>query len=339
MAHIEIDTAAIAENVRTLRRLTDRDVIAVVKANAYGHGKEIAAAAAVEGGAVALATADIGEAVLIRKTGYSGPLIAWLHSSDPDFATALEHGIDVGISNEQQLARAAAVSCRTGSLGVHLKFDTGLGRNGIPEAEWRAVAERAESLQRRGLLRVTGVMSHVAGTSVEADARQAASFAEAVRKSAHLEPDCVHLTASAASLELGQLQETCGAVRIGILMYGLHPGGFDADGSLAREVGVRPALRLIGEARDGVLDVGYRHGLLPAPGAWVTVDGERVGIREQHVTHSVLERPVSGTTVVMGDPAQGEPGAGMWAERAETINYEVVTRLSGAIERREVRSA
>lgn len=330
MPYIEVDAAAITSNVRRLGDIAGRDVIVVVKANGYGHGAALAADAALAGGAVALATADVAEAVLLRERGAACELVAWLLSADPDLTTAREHDVTVGISSIDQLERAAAV----GGLSVHLKFDTGLGRNGIPEDAWAAVIERADTLQREGRLRVTGVMSHVAGTSAEADLVQADRFAEVARKAAYLEPERIHLTASAATLQLGDAHTACNAVRVGILAYGLHPDGADADGALARELGVRPALRLLGTATDGVLDVGYQHGLLHAPGVWVLVNGERVGIAEQRASETVLERPVSGEAVVIGDPALGEPGAGMWAEAVGTINYEIVARLSAAVERR-----
>lgn len=339
MPYIEIDSGAIADNVRTMRERTDRDVIAVVKANAYGHGSLIAARAAQEGGASALATADIAEAIQLREAGFSGELIAWLHAADPYLGMAREHDITVGISNEQQLDRAGTATFGATPLAVHLKFDTGLGRNGIPRNEWRAMIERADSLQRHGRIRVTGLMSHLAGTDPAADRAQYEQFLEAARKAAYLEPERVHLSASSGSLQQLDADAICDTVRIGILVYGLHPDGADADGALAREIGVRPALRLTGRVEGGVLDVGYRHGLLPAPGAWVVVGGERVAVAEQHADHTVLERPVTGDAVVIGDPAAGEPGAGAWAQWADTINYEVVTRLSPHLERRERRLA
>ena len=334
MPYIEVDAAAITANVRRLGDIAGRDVIVVVKANAYGHGAAIAADSAVAGGAVALATADVAEAVQLREHGVTRELVSWLHSADPDFALAVEHDIDVGVSSVEHLQRAAAVSTPQKTLGVQLKFDTGLGRNGIPECEWGQVVERAATLQREGRLRVTGIMSHVAGTSAEADLAQAARFGEIARKTAYLEPERIHLTASAATMQLGDAHTACNAVRVGILAYGLHPDGADADGALARELGVRPALRLLGTATDGVLDVGYQHGLLHAPGAWVLVNGERVDIAEQRASETVLDKPVSGDAVVIGDPALGEPGAGMWAEAVGTINYEIVARLSAALERR-----
>ena len=330
MAHIEIDTRAITDNVSAMGKRTGRDVIVVVKAGAYGHGVDLAAPAALAGGAAALATADIAEAVALRASGFEAPLIAWLHAAEPRFDLAFEHDVQVVASSLQQLDLAAAAHAPGRPGEVHLKFDTGLGRNGIPQADWRTVVERADALQRRDRIRVVGLMSHLAGTSDDADRAQAELFEMLLAKAAYLGAERTHLSASAGALVL----DSGNTVRLGIAAYGLHPQGLDSDGSMAREVGLRPALRLLGTARDGVLDVGYRDGLLHAPGISVLVDGERVAVKQQRVDSTVLERPVTGQAVVIGDPAAGEPGAGEWAERVGTINYEIVTRLSARLERR-----
>ncbi|SJM53463.1 alanine racemase [Agrococcus casei] len=332
MAHIETDTQAISDNVAALRERTGKDIIVVVKANAYGHGAEFASAAAVAGEAVALATADIAEVIAVRKLGCSVPLMAWLHSSAPKFVDAHEHDIQVVISSVQRLDHVAAAHVPDRPFDVHLKFDTGLGRNGIPQADWRVAIERADALQRRGRIRVVGLMSHLAGTSEAADRQQAELFETLVAKAAYLGAERTHLSASNGALTLS----SGNAVRIGIAAYGLHPEGHDADGAMARELGLRPALRLLARAENGVVDVGFRDGLLPAPGAWMLVDGERVSIISQDARSTTLERPVTGQAVVIGDPARGEPGAGAWAEQAGTINYEIVTRLAPGLERRPV---
>lgn len=330
MAHIEIATQAISDNVAVMRQHTGKDVIAVVKANAYGHGVELASAAAVAGGAVALATADIAEAVALRKLGCKVTLLAWLHSSMPRFVDAHELDIQVVISSVERLDHVAAAHAPGRPFDVHLKFDTGLGRNGIPKADWRVAIERADALQRRDRIRVVGLMSHLAGTSDTADRQQAELFDYLTSKASYLGAERIHLSASHGALT----RSSGNTVRLGIASYGLHPEGRDADGALARHLGLRPALRLLARAENGVVDVGFRDGLLPAPGAWMLVDGERVRVISQDVRSTTLERPVTGQAVVIGDPARGEPGAGAWAEWVDTINYEIVTRLAPGLERR-----
>ena len=102
-----IDTTAITENVRHLRRLTDSDVIAVVKADGYGHGAVRSAVAALAGGASRLGVADVAEAIALRRAGIDAPILAWLHAPGASFAEAAVFGIELGISSFDQLVAAA----------------------------------------------------------------------------------------------------------------------------------------------------------------------------------------------------------------------------------------
>lgn len=323
---IEVDAGAITENIERLRTLSGLDVIGVVKANGYGHGMEIAAHAMLDGGAVQLGVAEISEALRLRAAGIRVPLLAWLHCSNPDFAAAQAAGIEVGISSLVQLEAAAAV----GGVRVHLKFDTGLGRNGVPAADWAAVIDRAAQLQADGAIRVVGVMSHLAGTSDDADDIQRERFFVVTAATADLEPESTHLCASGGLL--GTVVGT--RARPGISAYGLHPNGADAAGDDARGLGIRPALRLSAPVESGRLAFGWRHGLLPAQEAAVLVDGRRVRIAEPGREISKLAEPVTGTAVLIGSGTDGEPTAGEWAGWTGTIGYEVVTRLAADIERR-----
>ncbi|HIY64927.1 MAG TPA: alanine racemase [Candidatus Agrococcus pullicola] len=324
-ALIESDVEAIASNVERMRSIAGTDAIVVVKANGYGHGALLAAEGALRGGAVQLAVADIGEALALRSAGIQSPLLAWLHSARADFAAARDADIDVGVSSLRQLERAG----ECGSLHVHLKFDTGLGRNGIPLAEWDAVIARAHALQSAGRLRVTGLMSHLAGAGSEADDWQRVRFAEAISAAERLDADVTHLCASA-----GTLDSMSGSLaRFGVSAYGLDPDGHDADGSVAGDLRLRPALRLTAPVRGGRLAYGYRHGLLTTD-VPVLIGDRRIAIVEASANESRLDSPVDGTAVLIGSAENGEPTAGEWAAAAGTINYEIVTRLSPAIERR-----
>ncbi|MBN9181422.1 MAG: alanine racemase, partial [Microbacterium sp.] len=92
-----VDVGAIAANVRHLRRLTDSEVIAVVKADGYGHGAVRAAAAALEGGATRLGVAEVGEALALRRGGISAPIVAWLLAPGASFVEAAGAGVELGI--------------------------------------------------------------------------------------------------------------------------------------------------------------------------------------------------------------------------------------------------
>ena len=137
MRQASVDLGAITRNVETLRAAVGgASTMAVVKANAYGHGAVPVARAALDGGADWLGVVDLDEALELRAAEVTAPVFAWLHDPAADFDVAVEHGIDVGVSYFDQLERAAAVS---GRPTVHLKVDTGLGRTGIAPADWARV--------------------------------------------------------------------------------------------------------------------------------------------------------------------------------------------------------
>lgn len=318
-----VDGAAIAANVAGVSARTDALVCGVVKADGYGHGAIVAARAMLEGGATWLGVVDVVEALALRAAGIDAPVLAWLHAAEPDLAAAVAAGVDVGVSSAAQLDRAALVGAT-----VHLKVDTGLGRNGVPMGEWASVVERAAALQAAGSLRVRGVFSHLAGAGAASDAAQLAAFVDACAIAQVLEPELRHLSNSSATLALpGAAYDM---VRLGIAAYGIHPDGDDAAGSAAAAAGLRPAMRVTGTVVDGVLDVGARHGLLPAPGAPVLVGDRVVPVDAVGSTSTTLVEPVSGSAVLWGDPADGEPSAIAWALAADTIGYEVVTRMAAA---------
>ncbi|MGK3948535.1 alanine racemase [Microbacterium sp. K2] len=359
-ARIELD--AISDNVRHFRRLTGVQVIAVVKANAYGHGAAAVAVAALAGGATRLGVAEIPEALELRRQGITAPIVAWLHAPGERFDQAAAHDIEVGISSFDQLEAAGAVASVDRPVGVHLKFETGLSRNGIAPADWRRVLAEAARLERIGRLRIIGLFSHLSNTSPQDDREALAKFEEAVAAAASfgIHPEIRHIAATAAAIDLPEMR--LDAVRIGIGIYGLSP--FD-DRSSA-ELGLRPAMTLRGAiaavrrvpagagvsygydhrtSRDTTLvlvPLGYadgvpRHasGRLP-----VSIGGRRytnVGrIAMDQFVVDVGDAPVSiGDEVVLfGDPTLGVPSAAEWANAASTIDYEIVTRIGPRVPRR-----
>src|SRR5690349_7258847 len=136
----QVDLGAITANVAALKeRAGSAEVMAVVKADAYGHGLLPSARAALRGGATWLGVAQLPEAVELRDAGVSEPLLTWLHVPGQDFAPAVSRGIDLGISTQWALDQAVAAAAATGTTArVHLKADTGLGRNGAWGAELEA---------------------------------------------------------------------------------------------------------------------------------------------------------------------------------------------------------
>ncbi|WP_454141870.1 alanine racemase [Microbacterium lacticum] len=359
-----IDTAAITENVRHLRRLTDSEVIAVVKADGYGHGAVRSAIAALAGGATRLGVADVSEAIALRRAGIDAPILAWLHAPGASFVEAAGLGIELGISSVDQLVAAASAATADRAVGVHLKVETGLGRNGIAPADAPVVFAEAARLERIGKLRVVGIFSHLSNTSADDDRAALSRFQEALALAARLglTPPLTHIAASHAAIDLPEARLGC--VRIGIAMYGLSPF---ADRSSA-DLGLRPAMTLRAAvaavrrvpAGQGV-SYGYTHrtdadttlALVPlgyadgvpraASGSGaVRIGGETFPVAgriamDQFVV-DVGDHPIAvgDEALLFGDPTLGAPPVEAWADAANTINYEIVTRIGPRAVRREV---
>ncbi|MGW8481856.1 alanine racemase [Microbacterium sp. NPDC055903] len=357
-----IDIDAIADNVRHLRALTGVEVIAVVKADAYGHGAAASAVAALAGGATRLGVAEIAEALELRRQGIHAPIMAWLHRPDERFEQAATEGIEVAISSFDQLEAAGAAASVDRPVGVHLKIETGLSRNGIAPGDWQRVFAEAARLERIGRLRIVGLFSHLSNTSAADDRFALARFEEGSAQAAALgiRPEIRHIAATAAAIDLPETR--LDAVRIGLGIYGLSPFDDRSSGQL----GLRPAMTLRASvaavrrvpAGTGV-SYGYTHrtakettlALVPlgyadgvprqASGRGpVSIGGRRYTVAgriamDQFVV-DVGDAPVSvGDEVVLfGDPTLGLPSATEWANAASTINYEIVTRIGARVPRR-----
>ena len=320
---VEVDTAAIAANVRALSARFGVPVCGVVKADGYGHGALRAARAMLEGGAAMLGVVDLGEAVALRRAGIDAPLLAWLHSPRVDFAIAAANDVEVAVSSVAQLEAAAAAGAT-----VHLKLDTGLGRNGIARGDRTAAIARAIELARGGA-RIRGAMSHLAGTSRAGDLAQLADFTAALAEAAPLGPLLRHLANSQGALALPEARFDM--VRIGMAAYGIDPNGPAAgDGAGAAALGLVPAMRVRAGFVEGVAPVGLDDGLLPAIGAPVLVGGEAARVVAVEPCRLRIEPALTGDGVLWGDPAAGDPSADAWAASAGTIGYETVTRM-GAV--------
>jgi alanine racemase len=359
-----IDLDAVRANVRTIAaQVAPASVMAVVKADAYGHGALPVARAALDGGASWLGTADLDEAVALRAAGIEAPLLAWLHDPEAAFAPAVLHDIDLGVSSAAQVRAIGACAEAAGRpAAVHLKIDTGLSRNGVAPEAWVEVVELAAALERRGVLRVRGVFSHLANTSPEADAEQLAVFERALAIAAEhgLAPELRHIASTAAALSTPRARYDL--VRIGIGAYGVTPYG---DGTTPAQLGLRPAMTLRARVaavrrvepgtgasyghlwRAGrpttlaLIPLGYADGVprqasgrgeVLLRGAKRRIAG-RIAMDQFLVDLGDDEVEVGDEVVLFGDPATGAPSAEDWAESADTIGYEIVTRIGPRVPR------
>lgn len=367
-----VDLDAVRGNVEALAaRAGAAGVMAVVKADGYGHGMVPVARAAVAGGAGWLGVAQLGEALALRAAGLQVPVLAWLPVPGDAFEAAVAAGVDLGISTGHALAEAADAARATGRPArIHLKADTGLGRNGAAAADWPDLVDAALKLAAEGLVDPVGAWSHLAcadepghpsvdaqltafGAALELAESRGARFA--VR---HLANSAGLLTRPDTHFDL---------VRAGLSVYGLSPVP-----ELARpaELGLRPAMTLVGRLASvkrvpaghgvsyghtyttaaetvlGLLPLGYGDGLpRHASGTGpVRVGGRTVPVAGRVCMDQVVldlgpdgAGAVAGDlATVFGDGADGGPTAEDWARAAGTISYEIVTRIGPRVPRRYV---
>jgi len=355
-----IRPAAISHNVGVLAEMAKTpNLLIVVKADGYGHGAFTAARAALEGGANWLGTADTTEALELRADGVESRVLAWLFGPSEDLSPALEAGIDLGVSSRQQLEQVIRAVTPGRPARIHLKVDTGLGRNGADPREWEALFQAAKSAQDSGVVVVVGLFTHLSGTSPEADEQQGAVYEQAlaVLDSVGLQPEIRHVASSIGTSDSPGLAHDM--VRVGAAAYGVPVT------PRYREVGLIPAMRVSGQlilvkrVHEG-LGVGYGHtyrtssettlALVPlgyadgiprhaSNAGPVTIDGQRFRVSgrismDQFTVDAGDSAVHEGQWAVLwGDPSQGEPSANDWAEAAGTIAYEIVTRLGSRIPR------
>ncbi|MFH8237263.1 alanine racemase [Streptomyces sp. NPDC018321] len=370
-ARAEIDLAALRANVRALReRAPGAALMAVVKADAYGHGALPCARAAVAAGATWLGTATPQEALALRADPALPDdvrIMCWLWTPGGPWREAVEAGLDVSVSGMWALeevvaaARRAAVPAR-----VQLKADTGLGRGGCqPGGDWEELVREALRAESEGLLRVTGLWSHFACADEPGHPSIAAQLTRFREMTAYAErqgvrPDVRHIANSPATLTLPETHFDL--VRPGIAMYGVSPSpeiGAPADFGLRPVMTLSASLALVkqvpgghgvsyghhyttpGETTLGLVPLGYadgvpRHASSAGPvlvgGKWRTVAG-RIAM-DQFVVDLGGERPEPGAEAVLFGPGdRGEPTAEDWAQAAGTIAYEIVTRIGPRVPR------
>lgn len=371
-----VDLDAIASNVSVLTDLVaagSAQVMAVVKADGYGHGLVPSAHAALAGGATWLGVAQATEALALRAAGITAPVLTWLAKPGEPLDALLTAGVDVTVSSGGMLLQVLDAARATGRTArVHVKVDTGLGRGGVQPVELPALLDAALAAQAEGALDVVGIWSHLAWADAPDHPTvlaQAEVFADAValaeRLGAHLEVR--HLANSAATLTNPAM--AFDLVRPGLAVFGLSPvpqlGGperfglvpamrLEADLVLTKVVpaghGVSYGHEYVTAQRTvlGDVPVGYadgvpRHasgtgGRLGAP---VQVGGRRLGVAgrvcmDQFVVDLGPDATeVAGDVVVLfGSGTGGEPTAEDWAQACGTISYEIVTRVGVRVPRR-----
>jgi alanine racemase len=363
-AEASVELGAITSNIAALRaHVAPAAVMAVVKANGYGHGAVPAARAALRGGADWLGVVHVAEALEIREAGIDVPLLCLMAIGSDDHAAAVAANVDLAAGSAAMVRRLAAAAEVAGRPArVHLKADTGLSRGGATAADWPAALAAARQARDEGSIVVVGVWSHFASAdepgnpSIEA---QLAAFKEAlaVAESAGITPQVRHIANTAAALDVSQARYDL--VRIGGGSYGLAtlPGG--APAWLRPAMTLRARLALVKrvpagtgvsyghrytttrETTLGLVPLGYADGIPRAAAGLplVAARGRRWPIAgtvcmDQLVVDFGEEPVTEGEEVVLFGPGDdGEPTAQEWGEALGTISYEVVTGIGGRVPR------
>lgn len=365
-----VDLAAVAGNVVHLAALAPAGgMMAVVKADGYGHGMLPVARTAREAGADWLGVALPSEALALRAAGDTGRLLAWLFvPGDPDIDACVAADVDLSVSGETALAQIVAAARATGQRArIHLKIDTGLSRSGCPSDRWDELVALAAGQQAAGLVEVVGIWSHLAAADEPghpATASQIAAFDDALARAADggIDPRVRHL-ANTAGL-LAHPRTHYDLVRCGIGVYGLTPGpllGTPADLGLRPAMTLRSAVALVKRIPAGagvsyglawtaptdttvaLVPVGYADGIpRVVSGARMLVGGrQRPVVGRVAMDQVVVDLGDDGAApgdpvVVFGPGDDGEPTAEDWAAAAGTIGYEIVTRIGPRVPREYV---
>jgi alanine racemase len=362
-AWVEIDHAALASNLASLRRIAgeERRVIAVVKANAYGHGAIEVSRTLLRHGAEHLAVATLGEGLALREAGIEAPILVLWGLGAPEAEPALAADLEPVVYDEagiDLIERTAAALGRRAS--VQLKIDSGLGRQGSDPA---VAVDLALRISRSRHLRLAGTFSHLAvpGEDEAYTDVQLLRLAQALdaMRSAGADPGLVHMAATGGVLSgAGSFGD---AIRPGLGLYGMVPAWLGD-----REVGLRPVLSLkalplrifdlpAGDAigyglrfrteratRIATLGIGYGDGWprAHANNGWVLVRGQRrpiVGaISMDGITVDLGDLDdvtYADEFVLIGGQMSARIDADEVAAQRRTINYEVTTALRDRLPR------
>ena len=352
-----VDLSAIAANVKKLKAAAGTELMAVVKADAYGHGLVPVAKAALEAGATWLGVALVEEAHTLRSSGITSPILAWLVPPGSDYAAAIDADIDLAVPSLDILNEVIATGKKA---RIHLEVDTGMTRGGFLD-EWPELLKRDLSS-----VEVVGIFSHFARAdeiNAEQNQSQLDNFIQAISDLAvvGINPKIKHLSNSAAALT----NKSAGfdLVRTGIAMYGLTPD-FEQLGSskslgLSAAMQVRAKLHLVKrvpanspvgygateltsrETVLGVVAMGYADGIpRVAKAAGIFIAGKRAPIigrisMDQFVVDlgpdSIAK--AGDYVIIFNSGDLGEFTAEDWGLASNSINYEITTRIGPRVPR------
>jgi alanine racemase len=357
---VVVDLGAIKTNIRYFLDHSGAQVMAIVKANAYGHGAVPVARAALEAGATWCGVARVNEALELRRAGLDCPILILGYTPEARYDEVISNQVSMTVWDTGQVENiSAAASQINQEARLHLKVDTGMSRLGMnPDG----VIDLFQEIIRFPNIRIEGLFTHFACAD-EADPSptdgQEELFHELLAELdvAGIHISLIHAANSAASLTRPRSYFNC--VRIGIAMYGLHPSAecplppvFRPAltwKSVLSQVKTLPSGRGIsygheyitsGEERIGTIPVGYADGFRRVPGNQVLIGGRevpvvgRVTMDQIMVQLDAVPAAYAGDEVVLlgaqgGNSITAEEIAGRWG----TINYEVTSGIAHRVPR------
>ena len=358
---VEVDLGAIENNIRLIAERSRTQVMAVVKANAYGHGAVPVAQAALNAGASWCGVARLDEALLLRQAGLDCPVLVLGYTPPGRFEQAIAQRVSLVVWSREQVQQVSSAARKMGQKArVHLKVDTGMSRLGVQLQE---ALELARALASAEGVQFEGVFTHFARADELEPAptdRQEALFQEVLRQlhTEGLKPAYVHAYNSAASLTRPATYTNL--VRTGIAIYGLDPSD-----ECSLPPSFRPALswkavlsqvKMLPSGRGlsygheyttrateriGTVPVGYADGMRRITGKnQVLVGGQRVPVVGRVCMDQILVQLDGVPQAKMGDEvvligSQGEEriSAEEIAVRWGTNNYEVVCGIQSRVPR------
>jgi alanine racemase len=366
-ARADINLAAIAENIKFIKSKTSAQVLAVVKADAYGHGLINVAKAAEKSGADWLGTALLEEGIALRNGGITKPIISWLTPIGEDFRTAINLDIDLSVSSIELLNEVILVGKSINKVPrVHIEIDTGMNRGGFGD-DWGLLLPEIVKAVKANEIKAIGIWSHFARADEPNEVMNKTQLDEFTQKvkqlnDAGVSPELIHIANSAASLSNEAAHKNI--VRWGIGLYGLSPDVINMGDS--KSLGLKPAMKLFAklqlvkavkagqsvgyggtaitksDTKLGVVTLGYADGVPRNANnsAGIFVAGKRAPIigrvsMDQFVVDLGADSlaKTGDEVIVFGDGSQGEYTIDEWAKACGTINYEIVTRIGVRVPR------
>ena len=371
-----INLGAIKANIQYLMNKSGKPALAVVKADAYGHGLVPVATAAIDGGASWLGVALLEEALTLRASDVKAPIIAWLTPVTDDFVAAIRNDIDIAIPSREHLQAVIAAAHESKKVArIHLEMDSGMSRGGAL-LDWNELLADTADAQAAGKVSVVGIWSHFAradepGHQFNVDQRERFLQGVNAAKEKGINPQIIHLSNSAATIN--DPDSHFDLVRLGIAMYGLSPDistmGDSTKLSLIPAMSLRARIHLVKDVPAGsqvgyggtavtkvdtklaVIAMGYADGI---PRNASSKTGVLIGNKMSPIIGRVS---MDQFVVDLGKESQARAGdwayligsekgdsytsdncytADSWAAACGTINYEIVTRIGPRVVRRYI---